>query len=139
MKQIGLLCVTACVSLSGCSPPNQFSEANALMKSHVADDITLTIDEASETRHPHIDGTYSVCGRTRLQESAGGDQPAKDETIRFMVNVHDGRGGGYFDGSTDPLSKAQYNLAWDRLCGPGSANQPLIPPDDASSSASTTP
>ena len=128
MKRLILLYVAA-GALTGCGPSDQFSEANALMKSHVADDITLTIDRTSETRHPHIDGTYSVCGRTRLQEPGGEDEPPKDTTERFMVNVHDRRGGGYFDGSPDPVSKGQFDLAWNRLCGPGSANEPLVPPD----------
>ena len=120
--------LAATVSLAGCNPSPQvdpqFAEANRLLKSRVASDVILTIDEASESRHPHADGTHSVCGKTRVQ------QGATDQTERFIVYVRDGDGMGYFDGSSNPELQAQFQKTWDRRCGPNSAAETSsIPPE----------
>jgi hypothetical protein len=119
------------VGLAGCGPKTPFSEANALMKAHVANDITLTIDEKSETRHPHVDGTYTVCGRTRIQQPRRAilGEPDLDEVERFLINVHDGHGGGYFDGDREPEGAAEFQSAWDRMCGPNSAHETFMDTD----------
>ncbi len=108
-------------ALAGCAPEGPFSEANALLKRGVASDVQLTIDEASETKHPHADGTYSVCGSTRVQQGA-----REDEVQRFIVSVRNGQGLGYFDaGKRDPDAAAEFKAQWLRLCGPNSANETL--------------
>jgi hypothetical protein len=109
-------------TLAGCAPTGPFSEANSLLKSHVASDVTLTINESSETRHPNADGTYSVCGSSRVQQP-----PSLDETQRFIVSVRNGQGLGYFDGDRDPDAATEFQQQWDRLCGPNSASATLAP------------
>jgi hypothetical protein len=125
--RIVVLSVALLGTLAACSEPGPFDEANRLLKMHVADDILLTIDPASESRHPHADGTYSVCGKTRVKEPGAGAIPATDDVERFMVNVRGGDGVGYFDGSDDPDAKASFQKDWDRLCGAGSESQNLSP------------
>jgi len=108
--------------IASCSPGSQFSEANRLLRAHVAEDVSLYIDEASETRHQHSDGTYTVCGRVTVNQP-GVTTNARE---RFLINVHDGGGLGFFDGASDPAGMAEFQGSWLRLCGTNSANETFL-------------
>jgi hypothetical protein len=108
----------AAAALAGCERPSPFAQANRLAKAYAPGDVVLAIDEGSERRHDHSDGTYTVCGVARVARKGSGVVEEADQPQRFLVNVDDGDGRGYFDASAQPAAKARFEVSWSRFCGP---------------------
>ena len=102
------IALLAALSLAGCGPPDPFAEANAVAQSHVASDVTLDIDRASERRYDHADGSYTVCGNVVVNQPGVTDHSRE----RFYIIIRNGNGLAVFDGggrSPDVLADFEEN------------------------------
>ena len=116
MKNLAIIIVVI-ITVMGCNqqPVDKIDRANAMLRSQVANDVTVDIDRSGE-KLIEVPGEYFyVCGKGTVNQPGLVDHHVE----RFIVTVNTRTDGGLtiFDGNSDQEAKTNFQKSWDSKCG----------------------